>query len=270
MKNVINHHHALQLIELCLESLNCPACYLAPSSMLSAFSSARPTALVVEMGTHSTRIRPVVDGFGLHRAFLETNRGGIHIDTMLQQRAESGIDSAGIIGAAPPVTFVPQYEVLALRKAGVKPNAAEFYRRMHVKDLVNDLKKWCCFIPYKPLPSETRGEIIASLPIPPFELPDGKLFGHRDNICTIPEELWFQSSSNANGNVPSATGDSASSSSAASFSAASSSSASSSNAQSKKRSRGMLKPIHFQDLRLTPPERNIFVRCTFGTDIWVG
>ena len=51
-----------------------------------------------------------------------------------------------------------------------------------------------CFIPYKPLPVETRESIISSLPIPPYELPDGTLITHRDELCTIGEEIWFSGS----------------------------------------------------------------------------
>jgi hypothetical protein len=175
------------MLELCLESLNSPACYLSPTSMLSAFSCGRPTALVLEMGTNSTRIRPVVDGYGLHKAYLETRKGGAYLDGILQQRLEGGHEGE------PSQNIVPGYEVQATRRnmSVGSLGITHSYRQMHVRDVVTDLKKWTCFIPYKPLPTENRPAIIGSLNIPPFELPDGTLVKPRDNLCTLPEEMWF-------------------------------------------------------------------------------
>lgn len=202
------------MLELCLESLNCPAFYLAPSSMLSAFSCGRPTALVVEMGTNNTRIRPVIDGYGLHKAYLETRRGGSYLDTVLQHRLENiHVHEPGEAA----INLVPIYEAqakklhnspvisssspLSLSSSSSSllalPNVTASYRQMHIRDVVIDLKKWTCFIPYKPLPSESRSSIIGSLNMPPFELPDGTLVHARDNLCTLPEELWFNNNYNS-------------------------------------------------------------------------
>ena len=61
---------------------------------------------------------------------------------------------------------------------------------MHVHDVVNDLKHWMSFIPYKPVEEIYRAGFMAQLTIPPYELPDGTKINNNENICTAAEK-WF-------------------------------------------------------------------------------
>jgi actin-like protein 6A len=65
-----------KLFELCFESMEAPAVWIANNAVLSAFSSGKPTAMVIDFGASGTRVTPVVDGYALHKAQLKTRRGG--------------------------------------------------------------------------------------------------------------------------------------------------------------------------------------------------
>ena len=177
-----------------MESVGFPAMYLGSSAMFAGFSTGRPTALVIDMGAHASKICPVVDGFSVRKASVWTEKGGRYINNILKTRSENGIlkpDDPSVRESG--VVFTPQYEVLA-KARGQSVLCNESYRNMHINDVVADLKKWICFIPYKPLPLDSRCSIISSLQIPPYELPDGTLVPHRDDLCTIGEEVWFAGS----------------------------------------------------------------------------
>ena len=62
--------------EILMESLQAPACFVAPAPMLAAFSHGRQTCLVVDVGSSGTRVTPVVDGFVLNHSQRRNGRGG--------------------------------------------------------------------------------------------------------------------------------------------------------------------------------------------------
>ena len=66
----------MQMTELLVEKLDCPAMFIAPAPMLAAFSHGRQTALVVDLGAGGCRVTPVVDGFLLKQSQRRNGRGG--------------------------------------------------------------------------------------------------------------------------------------------------------------------------------------------------
>ncbi|CAB9513851.1 Actin (Fragment) [Seminavis robusta] len=65
-----------KLVEFLMETVDAPACFLAPTPMLSAFCFGRQTALVVDVGAGGCRVTPVVDGLLLKHAQRRNGRGG--------------------------------------------------------------------------------------------------------------------------------------------------------------------------------------------------
>lgn len=61
-------------------------------------------------------------------------------------------------------------------------------------DLVRDLKKWMCFVPYQAVPEAERDNFITNvIQLPQYELPDGSKVSHFDELCTGPEKLFLPS-----------------------------------------------------------------------------
>lgn len=65
-----------QYTELLMESLEATSIFLAPASMLAAFSMGRQTALVVDVGAGGCRVTPIVDGLVLQQSQRRNGRGG--------------------------------------------------------------------------------------------------------------------------------------------------------------------------------------------------
>jgi len=184
------------LLQHCFESLQAPAMWIADSAVLSAFSSGRPTALVVDFGASGTRITPVVDGYALRSARVRTSRGGDQLDALVA----AALAAAG-------VSLKPWFEVgsgcsggQAAAKTGAgSSSGAELrvsaqLRRLHCLDIVRDAKCWMSFVPYMPVPAAGRDNFITNvIKLPPYELPDGTLIAHNDSLCTGAEQLFFGS-----------------------------------------------------------------------------
>eukprot|EP00605_Chrysophyceae_sp_TOSAG23-4_P002666 GSChrysophyteH1.ASY1.ANO1.2942.1 assembled CDS len=168
------------LLEFCFESMNIPASWIANNAVMAAFSSGRTTAAVIDVGASGTRIVPVVDGYALKKATVCTTRGGNALDNLV---------SKALAGAG--IAVRPWFEV---GKAGaITPaHCSSPLREMHCRDIVRDVKKWMSFVPYMPVPPEKRHSFITEvIKLPKYELPDGTLIGHSDELCTGAEELFF-------------------------------------------------------------------------------
>jgi len=176
-----------RLLQFCFEGLGAPAMWVADNAVLSAFSSGRPTALVVDFGASGTRVTPVVDGFALRTARVCTSRGGERLDTLV---------SAAL--AAAGVSVKPWFDVASSAsggKGGAGAGAAAVsaqLRQLHRWDEVRDAKHWMSFVPYMPVPSASRDHFITNvIKLPPYELPDGTLISHNDALCTGAEAMFF-------------------------------------------------------------------------------
>lgn len=169
-----------KLMEMCFESFDSPAMYTSANAVLSSFSAGKPTALVVDFGAISTRITPVLDGYAIRKGTFATSRGGNWMDSIVKEElVQHGI------------SINPWYETVNNNSNSSKIKPRESFRELHVNDLIKDIKKWFCFIPYTPMAAETREDRIKALQMPPYELPDGAVLNHFDSMCTVAERLFL-------------------------------------------------------------------------------
>lgn len=76
------------LCEIAFEKLGVPNFFLAKSGILSAFSSGRQTALILDTGAYSTYAVPVFDGFCLKKSIIKHNIGGEFLTEALLNHVE--------------------------------------------------------------------------------------------------------------------------------------------------------------------------------------
>jgi hypothetical protein len=78
----------------------------------------------------------------------------------------------------------------------LKPSVSSSLRMLYTQDVIHDVKRWMSFVPYAPVPPEGRDNFITNvIKLPPYELPDGTLISHEDELCTGYEKLFFNSTS---------------------------------------------------------------------------
>ena len=183
-----------KLFELCLESFEQPAVYTMNNSVLASFSAGRQTSMVIDLGATETRVTPVVDGFVVNGGAYKTVRGGDWLDNIVcnviegsnkskKRKVKEEDNNAGI-------EIKPWFEkdADAIKKYG---KCSPSLRELHIMDVIRDLKKWMCFVPYQPVEASERNNFITNvIRLPQYELPDGTLVGHYDELCTGPEK-WF-------------------------------------------------------------------------------
>lgn len=133
---------------------------------------------MIDIGAAGTRITPVAEGYALRRGIVHTSRGGNKLDGLVHEQLKAG-----------GYDVAPWFEVRD-REIVTSPS----FRTLHTMDVVRDVKRWMCFVPYKPVPLETRESYVQILTLPPYELPDGTMVHHTDAMSTAPEALWFNPS----------------------------------------------------------------------------
>ncbi|KAJ9512256.1 hypothetical protein QJQ45_012818 [Haematococcus lacustris] len=74
-----------RLVELLFEKLRVPAIFLAKNAVLSAFATARQTAVIVDAGYRSTTVAAVHDGYALTKTFAKSPFGGQALNTLMQK-----------------------------------------------------------------------------------------------------------------------------------------------------------------------------------------
>jgi hypothetical protein len=168
-----------KLLELCFEKLRSPAVFCMSSAALSAFSAARPTALVLDLGAAATTVTPVIDGYALRKASVQSAIGGELLDHLMYYYISHELK----------LSLNPWYH----RKPSQSPAQAQkvraSYQMLHIFDIVRDVKAWMCFIPAMAGMS-SHGAAELSLP-PAYELPDGALLPASYTLSTLPEQLYF-------------------------------------------------------------------------------
>lgn len=65
-----------EMTQLAFEGLQVPAFYLANSTVLSSFSSGKPTSLIIDVGASQMSAIPVVDGFVLRKGIQRQSGSG--------------------------------------------------------------------------------------------------------------------------------------------------------------------------------------------------
>lgn len=211
------------MFETCFEDLCSPGLYMSPCAVLSAFSAGRPTALVVDIGAAGIRISPVVDGFELKKSAVYTHRGGDALDQKLHDVLSSMSNSQLYSNNS---LLCPWYEsakskfkrtediLLSGGGGGAGGGASgggsgdeyntvkthqttESFRQMHIYDVVRDVKHWMCFLPYEPIPEVHRTQFFNDQCklLESYEMPSGAVVGASEGLCSIPDLVWFPSSS---------------------------------------------------------------------------
>lgn len=72
----VKRNEQMKYTEFLMETMEASSMFLAPAPMLTAFSTGRQTALVVDIGAGGTRVTPVVDGLLLSQSQRRSGRGG--------------------------------------------------------------------------------------------------------------------------------------------------------------------------------------------------
>lgn len=78
-----NKENRIRLTEFMFDKYNVPAIYLCKSAPLSGFSYARANCLVIDSGSASTTVTPVVDGFALQKCLMSVPIAGDYLTTEL-------------------------------------------------------------------------------------------------------------------------------------------------------------------------------------------
>jgi len=168
-----------QMMELCFETFSAPAAYMAPNSVLSSFSAGRPTSMVIDLGASEVRVSPLVDGYVLRKAEVVTRRGGDWLDEIVGRELEQYYSQH----------MKPWFET----DGKIYPGPLrQSFRKLHLRDVARDVKKWMSFVPYVPVPRENRHTFIhQTIQLPTYELPDGTAVSKADGLCTAMERLFL-------------------------------------------------------------------------------
>lgn len=194
-----------------MESIEVPAVFTIPDSILNSLCAGRGTSLVIDLGGQGTTITPVVDGFELKKAKLFTSIGGNAIDQAIsnylyEQKIEINpfsslfgkqpLPTASIFTSSASsfsrINYHPKYSYSTLLASS---KISKSYLDLLYSDLMKDLKHWMSFIPHYSLAQEYRSEEglqQVGVYLPPFyELPDGTQIPSSYRLCTLAENLFF-------------------------------------------------------------------------------
>lgn len=157
------------LTELLFEKYKVPALYLAKSAVLSAFSSGRSTALVVDGGASSMSVTPVYDGYvlydGIRRSPLAGHGLSDRFVDMLEKKKEIPIvphyrvKSKSAVGEAEAAVFV----------AREHPGLTESFIKYSKRDVVLDFQSMAGRVAS---PSYNT-DLLTTLPTTSHEFPNG-------------------------------------------------------------------------------------------------
>ena len=186
--------------ELAFEGLNVPAFYLANRTVLSAFSSGRPTALVVDVGASRVSAIPVVDGFVLRKGIHTQPNGGDAVSRALLWGLTHEMGDKNITGWLAD-SIVPQFLVKSKQpcdpgmpaKATLREDrlhsTTPSFRMYHTMQVLNDFKEAVCQVLEAPW-DEAQA---SARPTKMFEFPDGSNDAYGMLRFKAPEALFTPS-----------------------------------------------------------------------------
>nr|BBC28470.1 actin-related protein, putative SWR-C component [Yamagishiella unicocca] len=156
-----------RLVELVFETFQAPALFVAKNAMLSAFATARQTALVVDAGYRSTTAAAVQDGYVLQKTVTRTSLAG-----QVLNHAAQAVADAKYTPLRPRFAFKRQevkpgeFQVVPLDTTGITNS----FRMYHIEQVASDMKEAVCRT------SETRFFEAEGVNVPTvvYELPDGQ------------------------------------------------------------------------------------------------
>lgn len=169
-----------KMAELAFEGLGVPAFYLANRTVLSAFASGRPSALVIDVGASQLSAIPVVDGFVLRKGIQTQGNAGSAVSRALLWDLTHEMGEQNMQGWLAD-SLVPQF--LVRNKQPVDPGAPSAatlredrlqattpsFRMYHTMQVLNDFKEAVCQVMEAPW-DEAQA---AARPTKMYEFPDG-------------------------------------------------------------------------------------------------
>ncbi|KRX08954.1 hypothetical protein PPERSA_08157 [Pseudocohnilembus persalinus] len=171
------------MTELAFEKLGVPNFFLAKSAVLSAFSSGRQNALVLDTGGYSTFAVPVFDGYSLKKSIIKANIGGEFLTEKLLNHVEQEKKQE----------IVPRYRLEFDNSQQPKkvssildlPNIRPSFDKYQKLLVARDIKETVCKVDDKNLSLQER-----ELDRNNYPLPDGN-FLHIDSASTEYSEFFF-------------------------------------------------------------------------------
>ncbi|CAN6669204.1 actin-related protein 7 [Trichomonascus vanleenenianus] len=176
----------VRVLETVFEDLEVPLFSLLKAPLCAAYESARPTALVIDIGSSVASVTPVVDGNIISKASYHTRYAGdfinLHIYSHLRSRE---------------VEIVPQYRIKhkAIAEPG-QPATPEFnefqgitesYHNYQVQRVLTDFKESTSQIAEHPFSASQQPPVIGSRP---FEFPSGYNLSFGAERLTTAEPLF--------------------------------------------------------------------------------
>lgn len=175
-----NKEHRLKITAFLFEKYQVPALYISKSSVLSAFSCSRSTALVLESGANSTYAVPVHDGYALQTSMLKFDIGGNYLT-----------DAVAKALAAKNIKIIPRYAFR--KKVGngepviveiPSPLTTPSFEDFAVREVVRDVKESLLS-----LTVEAAMEVTDAKPTH-YDLPDGTRVELEADAKKIPELMF--------------------------------------------------------------------------------
>jgi len=173
-----------KITEIMFEKLEIPALFLAKNPVLSAFSTGKSSALVVDSGAGVTSVTPVHDGYALQKSLYKSSlAGNILTNEYLKiiEQKDKLIRPHYMIESKKELR-PGQFEV-SLKDLS---HTTESYRLYKIKEIVQDIKETVCRVSDSPIDDQS------SLLIPSisYELPDGNVVDVGTERYKIPELLF--------------------------------------------------------------------------------
>ena len=143
-----------KILELGFEKFKLPGMFLGRSSVLSAFSVGKSTALVIDVGSSKTSIVPVHDGYVLRKGVQVQGVGGDFVSEQIMRHFEKSkvpIVPQYLVSSKSPVdsTHPPVFTEYSGRRA----QTLDSFHNMQVYKTLDDFKETICAVsegPFNP------------------------------------------------------------------------------------------------------------------------
>ncbi|KAL6756186.1 actin family [Haematococcus lacustris] len=172
-----------RLVELLFEKLRVPAIFLAKNAVLSAFATARQTAVIVDAGYRSTTVAAVHDGYALTKTFAKSPFGGQALNTLMQK----ALEVKGVV-LRPRYTFKRrelspgEWKVEEVPTPLVTPS----FKAYQVEALVSDIREALCKVNDVMFDEVANANLLTTS----YELPDGTEIIVGSDRLKVPEVLF--------------------------------------------------------------------------------
>lgn len=169
------------------EKYKVPAFFLVKNAVLAAFANGRSTGLVLDSGASMTSAVPVHEGYVLQQAIVKSPVGGDFITDLtksfLEDKEKVDIIPAFMVGGKEETK--PGEEAKWTKRSNL-PEVTKSWNTYQVRNVVRDFQSSTLQVsdgPYKE-------EILASVPLQPYEFPNGFNNEYGVDRFKIPEALF--------------------------------------------------------------------------------